>query len=456
MTPIRFFAPFAALLILTAQAAGAGDAIPWQPSAEGALALAASERRPVFIAVNMDGERANDQMVAVHYQDPVIAKLAQKTVNLFASRFDHGSGEGPCPRCGVIPCARHMEVERAVRGKWVAEAADGTVVAPQHVFLDAAGKVILSVPYQVTVGELEWCFVTAIRKLDPEFPWTLSQKARAPRRLVMEGVAEEEAAAQPLPPDKKELAEIFERLRTTGRGEVDRGTIEDVSRLLLSEDKKAIEYVQSWMNSRFLGGNRPGRLTEVIHAIGRTSPPVWWEVVEPFLGDHRIEVRREAAVALEQLAEPKSLGALTKQWKKEKEVDAQKELIRAIAAVGCAEQKAIKLATDQARKADEQVLRVNALIGCAALEDRETVLPLLRDSLADEGGGVRAAAAYVIAVRREEELKKLLEDTALMEADAAVKEALERALEVLGGGREERLRPILAKFAHSDIPRDRL
>ncbi len=456
MTLIRLCAPLAALLLLAARAPGAGDAISWQPEADAALALAASEHRALFIAVNMDGERANDQMVEVHYRDPMICKLAQKTVNLFASRFDHGSGEAPCPRCGVIPCARHMEVERAVRGKWVAEAADGTVVAPQHVFVDPTGKVILSVPYQVTVGELEWCFVTAIRKLDPEFPWTLSQKARAPRRLVMEGVAPSEGPAQPLPPDKKELAETFERLRTTGRGEAGRDTLQDVLRLLLSEDKKAIEYVESWMNSRWIGFGGAGRLTQVIHAIGRTSPPVWWEVVEPFLGDHRLEVRREAAVALEQLAEPKSLGALTKQWKKEKELDAQKELIRAIAAVGCADPKAIKLATEQARKADEKVLRVNALIGCAALEDRETVLALLRESLADELGAVRAAAGYVIAVRREEELRKPLEDVALMETDAAVKEALERALEVLAGGKESQLRPILAKFAESDIPRDRL
>src|SRR6185436_149263 len=122
---------------------------------------------------------------ADHYKDPVITKLTTNTLNLFCSRFDHGSGDQPCKRCGTVPCSAHMAIEKAVRAKILKPADGGDVVSPQHVFLDPDGKVILSVQYEITKGELEWCFYTALKKVDPAFNWTLSASARAPRRLVM-------------------------------------------------------------------------------------------------------------------------------------------------------------------------------------------------------------------------------------------------------------------------------
>ena len=64
--------------------AGVGD-ITWQTSYEGAFEAAATDEKIVFVAVNMDGERANDRMLAKVYTDKRIRLLAKRTVNLIAS-----------------------------------------------------------------------------------------------------------------------------------------------------------------------------------------------------------------------------------------------------------------------------------------------------------------------------------------------------------------------------------
>ena len=100
--------PHVALLLLSATFTlpASRGSIEWQPSADAAFELARKEARPVFIAVNMDNEWANDEAVEVHYRNAGITRLARQTANLFVSRFDHGSGERPCPRVGSITCAQ--------------------------------------------------------------------------------------------------------------------------------------------------------------------------------------------------------------------------------------------------------------------------------------------------------------------------------------------------------------
>lgn len=446
------------LLLLGWQPSSAAVAagIDWQPDLKAALSRASAENKVVFVALNMDHERANDQMVEVHYKDAEICRLAERTVALFGSRFDHDSKARPCRRAGVVTCAAHMAVEKAVRREVLPGEFTGEVIAPQHLFLDGEGRILLSVPYQITPGEMEWCLVTAIRKLEPEFAWKLSGSARPPRRLVVGGMAEQGSDASPSPPSSKEVVEIIARLKKVSRGEGAGEIRADINRLILSDDKMAKEFVKSSTRNRMFSAGGANRLLELIHDIGRFSSPEWWTVISPLLDDHRPEVRSEAAVALEQLAEPKSLNPLLKRWRKEDEIGVRKELIRAIAAVGPTQAKAAGLVAEQARKARDEVLRFNALIAAAHLEDRELVAQLVREALPDPNASQRVAAAYVVAVRREEELREPLEKIALLESEAAIKAALEAALDVLNGDRLERLDPLLRRFARSSIPRDRL
>ncbi len=458
--------PLAPLVIaLLASSAPAADTFQWLPSLDAALEAAKLEKKPVFIAINMDGERANDEMVRSYYTDPALKKVAAKTAAVFASKHDHDGGTRPCPRAGVVTCADHMAIEKEMRKRFMPNQ-EGDVVAPQHIWVDPEGKIILSVPYKITKGEMEWCFAAALRAVDPEVSLPSSGNTHAPRRVVMGGVAASTPDLAAPPPTKNEVTEIIEALRKERRPWEMQG---EILKLLRSDDKRAIDFVKTLVLAR--GGGRGGRggggggggegglamrwKATLLHEIGRYSPEEYWEIVVPVLGDNEVLIRREASVALEQLASPKALADLTKQFGKEEDPEVQKELIRAIASCGRAG-KSSRVVLQHATKARNDLLRVNAMIGAALLEDREVVLELASSGLLSEVPGVRAAAAYVIAVRREDSLKTALADAASTESDPAVKGALDAAVAVMKGGAVTELDPILRDFAKSDIPRDRL
>ena len=186
--------------------------IEWQASYELALTQAKAENKVVFVAVNMDGERANERMVREVYRDKVITKLAGETINLVSSNNTHGSGKA-CSRFGSISCVEHRQVDVHVRANVLAPDADGFVIAPQHVFLAPDGSPILSVPYGVTEAELEWCFVTALRSVDEDLPLKMSSKARPPARLVMDGVFEGAGGESSQPLTREEALDLIKELK---------------------------------------------------------------------------------------------------------------------------------------------------------------------------------------------------------------------------------------------------
>ena len=69
------------------------DSIAWQPSLEAALERARAENRPVLLAVNMDGERANDLLAEEVYTDATIAELAALCACVVASATEHRTGD---------------------------------------------------------------------------------------------------------------------------------------------------------------------------------------------------------------------------------------------------------------------------------------------------------------------------------------------------------------------------
>ncbi len=445
--------------------AARADAIVWDASFDAALAKAKAENKPIFIAVNMDGEPVCEELVKRHYRDERIVKLSGSTINLFASRFSHKGGDKACARAGNIPCRSHQQVERDVRRDVFNIAPGEPVNAPNHIWLNPDGSVILSVPFMITTGQLEWCMVEAIRKVDPTFEWNLRASARAPRRLIYGDPREKEqdkagsgergggrsTEAEPL--DKKELDEVLDAVKK-GSGRGDRGNTarQYFPSLIVTDDKKAIDFVESWITSRWASG-RPGE--RLLHEIGRTSPPSFWEVAAAALSHSDLAVRNEAIVALEQLAEPKSLKALLKQKSSEKEDAAAANLIRAIASVGRGKKSAESLVLKTAAKDKKHFMRIHAIIGLVYIEDREKVNDVLVKSLGSDNPGIRAAAAYSIAIRREHDLRDALAVAINAEKDLTCKTYLGAAAAALRGGGLRLIEGVLREYALDDIVRDR-
>ncbi|MBM4064005.1 MAG: hypothetical protein FJ265_23335, partial [Planctomycetes bacterium] len=296
--------PFTSVLCFAALAVPAvgQSGIRWTPSFDEALAAAKADKKVVMVAFNLAGERANDELVADHYKDPVLARLSAHTVNVFCSI----SAESRVP--GVTP-AQQQAAERQARLQVLEIGPGEDVIAPQHVFLGPDGAVLSSVAWRITKGELEWAWVDAIRKVDPKFEWQLSEAARAPARL---GFGAVERGQNQVPPTKEQVADALKELKKA-RGAMLRN-LELVGTLMRSDEPEAMAYVQNTMN----GARQWGSLKLGLDTIGMVSPKVYHTMVAGYLGDREEDIRIASAAALEHLAEPKAVPALLKQYKAEK------------------------------------------------------------------------------------------------------------------------------------------
>lgn len=444
--------------------------IAWETSYAGAFKRAAAESRPIFVAVNMDGERANERMVDEVYQDRAIAELAARTVNLIASKDVHAD-KPLCPRFGSLSCQEHRYVEAAVRKELLVPDEQGSVVAPQHLFLAPDGSVILSVPYAVSEAELEWCFVAALESVDRSKAPELSERARRPARLILRGVYQPgENSVQP--PTREQTLELIEdHRRGSASYEV---AMAMLARIATADEPEAREYMLTVLKPSGGGRGRGGGegqawRPKLMRWIGVASPPSYWEVALEYLDSNEDEMRREAIVVLEQLGAPQALKPLLKEQRGEKDATIAKNLLRAIGATARDDKKARKLLLDAAADDRDALLRLNAIVALGALDREQHVDDFLRAALEDQDLDVRSAAAIAIALTRDEawvetcrvtleELRAPSDQPGAPGAAALARtvKTLEAALAVLEGERLSRLRPSLKRVTKEEIPRDRL
>jgi hypothetical protein len=451
LTRFRAVVPLTLLLPIV----GTGDSIVWQKSWEEAFARAKAEHKVVLLAVNMDGERANERMAASVYHEPALVELSKSAICLVASASDHGTG-AECARFGSIACSDHRRIDSAARQSVLKPDKEGFVVAPQHVLLDPDGKVILSVPYEISADELEWCLATAIVKLDPSFDGKVSASARAPRRLIKGNVLDlsGDPAASGKVPTREETLELI--------AEVKKGSLAGPERMaalksiLSADEPEAIEYIQSEL--RRGGGKGAGSdiRAELVHTIGARSPASYWPLVADFLDDGSPILRAEAAVAMEELAAPEATKEIGSLFVKEKSPEIQKELLRALASCGAGDVKIREKVAKIAEKEKDPLLRMNAIValGRFPVSDPD-VAALLERKLREGVGEEREAAACAMALTRDVRWTKLLEEIAAQKSDADLEGTIEAALAVLKEGALRPLEEPLRRIAQDKIRRER-
>jgi hypothetical protein len=449
-----------AATVLAAAAPVAG--IRWDASYEAALERARAEGKVLFVAVNMDGEPANDRLAGL-YRDARLASAAAATVNVVASRFEHAADGKPCARFEGLQCMDHRRCDSAVRASLIKADEQGYVVAPQHVFLSSDGAVILSVPYEVTLDELEWCFAEARRTLDPAVK--APPGARPPRRLIRGGVFDPSVlpGANLAPPTREELDQLLKELKAGLWGP---GREQKVLRVLMSEEKDAIEWTAAelkidWFGRRgFMredptGSGMEDRQDRLMHAIGVFSPKVYWKVVVDYVDYDDEKLRSEAAVALEQLAAPESTKALLAALPKEKSPAVRADLYRATGSAGAADEKARKALLKAAAGEKDAHARRNAIVALGWLAPNAEVGLELAKRLGDGVPEERAAAAIAMGLTRDAAWTEALEKATAEGADPAVKPHAERALQVVRGASLATLRQSLIDVAGQKIERER-
>ncbi len=461
MISIRCLLP---LFLLSSATANAGD-ILWRVDLQKTQEAAAASKSVVFIAVNMDGERANDRLVQETYADQTIQELSERTLNLVASNFEHGSSDKPCSRFKTVTCEEHRHVDGDVRSKILSPDARGFVVAPQHVFLGPDGKVILSVPYDLKTAELEWCFVHALRSVDPDLKIGLSSGARPPKRLMMGSVyslESEEAAEQQAPLTREAALELIKDLK---KGKFKGGDlVSAVRRLAMADEPEAREYCLQQL--RKVPGRSGGKLgggaqhkdvrPTHLHWIGAHSPSSYWEVMVEFIDDNDPEMRAEAIVALEQLGDKHSLKALVARLRKEKEERLQKNILRAIGTCAADDKTARKTLLKQAKSKREPLLQINAILALGWLSKHKDIDEFLLESLEAEVEDTRRAAVLAMALTRDQAWHEILKGELAKSPTPVYQETLEKGIALLEGGPTSGLRTVVEELASDEIERERI
>ena len=453
------------LLLLPLEGGSSPDAsIPWKATYQEAFQEANDRDTIVFLAVNMDGERANDTAAKKLYQDKVILPLAADAVSMVASKFEHAA-DGPCPRFGTISCAEHQRIDIQARAQVLKPDASGEVIAPHHVWLDKKGNVLLSVPYEVSNKELAWCFTAAMQKAYPDKEISEVKGARAPRRLVMDGVTNSGAdGIRPL--SDEEVEEAVKRIRSTKRLS-DR--VNDLYSLIATDHPDAVEVIERDLKSSDVAaafGRRAGedavqRLLEgrttLIRRIGIYSPPSYWEAIASLLEDPEVQIRHEAAVALEQLAAPDSVKDLRNALKKEEDLDVRRSIVRALGTAGTEESSARKQLTSIAKSKKEAALKTAALFSLSGQVDQKSVTKLLQETLNEGDAAHRQAVLLGIAFFRNASLETLLAPLAAegVSLDPETKACLEAAQSVLAGESLDAYAGRIQELLQATLPRKR-
>ncbi len=132
--------------------------ILWQRSLEDAIAVSVTEHRPLFVAVNVDGESASDRIVDEVYHDPKFVALTRNFACVVASisrhnprDFDEKGRRIPCPRLGNVTCGEHIALEPILYDKYLG----GERISPRHALVMPDGTKVFDLTLQWDWSELE-------------------------------------------------------------------------------------------------------------------------------------------------------------------------------------------------------------------------------------------------------------------------------------------------------------
>ncbi len=452
-SPLLTAAFGAAVSVLLISASATAQGFKWVKTVDEALEQAKTENKVVLFAINLEGERANDELVRRHYQDPLLRKLSSNIICVFCSAF---TGRPATAKTGLHTNANKNN-ERIVRSRFLKADSDQWIVAPQHVFVGPDGKILSSVSYRVTKGELEWMIVHAIRQVDPGFEWQASGAYRAPADM-RKGQADDAEGQEP-PPTAAQVREALENIargttRGGGRGRRGRNNWErllaDAETIIHSDRPEALKWGKAALRNRWTGK----RLMKI---VGEKSPQVWSKVVSEHVANNDADMRLAAVIALEQLGDPKSLSCLKTGFKKEKELDVQGRMLRAMAKVAPANKQAILLVQKALKSHKSEFVRAHATVAVGLLENRAAVTEGLRRALQDSSGLVRSVAAYVIAIRQDKEMLQHLQFSLKAESAADLRRWMRDAVTAIQTGDTKTFKNFLKDtLDNKDVAREAL
>ena len=160
-------------------------------------------------------------------------------------------------------------------------------------------------------------------------------------------------------------------------------------------------------------------------------------------------------VAFEQLAAPASVKALVPALAKEKLLPVRKDLARALGSAGAKDEKALKPLLKIVASDKEPRMRVNAILALGWSSPEPAVDAELAARLEHGATEERSAAAFAMAISRNEAWIEPLQKLVGAQIEPELKKHAEAAVAVLRGGQLSSLRGWIKAVAVDEIERER-
>ncbi len=177
--------------------------VQWQRTLDDALATSSTEHRPLFIAINFDGESASDRIVTEVYRDPKFVERSRSFACLVASvsrhnprDFDELGRRILCPRLGNVTCGEHIALEPILYERYLG----GDRISPRHALVTSDGKKAFDLALQWDWIDLEHAVEQAAAGAPPPSP--LPMLPHGPKEL-----AADDRKGQPRNPQQKRLGQ---------------------------------------------------------------------------------------------------------------------------------------------------------------------------------------------------------------------------------------------------------
>jgi hypothetical protein len=394
-------------LVAAALQAGPADAqqatLPaWAASVEAGLAAAKEKKQAFMVALNMDKERGNQQMLDEVYTSPEFNEAAKSCVVAVASMFEHGAKRGVCPRFGTVTCAQHRAIEKVLREEWLHRGPKDDIESPRHVFLSPEGKILFQRVWTVDAPTLAALMRRASELCTPE---------RLAKWDTIDGRMER--AADPIAAVREAaLAELI--------GANDPAIDDRLIKLAKATQDPA---VAGSVYAAFVAAEAPER-----RKLGQSG-----------LTNRLPEVRVQVAHALESLAPEENIAALLAQAAVEKDDRARGEMYRALGVLGTKPKKdpRVEKLLLKAIGASKDGARGHACVAIAPWAKEAAVKAELRKILVQgDSQDLKSAAAWALGYSEDQEvaqeLAKLREGLGFK--DWKIKKAYEAAHSKLTGG----------------------
>lgn len=393
-------------------------ALQFAPSVSDAYAQAKREKKPVVWIVMKDEEIACTRMLGIVYADEKIRKKCAEFVLLPSSLYEHatapvvvqGKTLTSCTHFPGVTCAEHQAIEKEMRTRFEESS---EVIAPQHIVTDADGKLLLRKPYEMDVPQLLAFLERAQRHFRGESdapPAVALPPGATPPPDAELGLSAEDKrliAALTAAPDEERLSAAKE---LAGRG---KGATAALASALLGDSIK------------------PEALRlKILRALGQRECANAAKDLCPGLESKSMPFRNSLVVTLEEMSNPVAVEPLLELWKKEKDPETKKDILRALGPTGVGNENAKKLLLEQLKGKDDAHRVASAIALSGHSPGAEDVQAALVERWKKEPGNelIKFAILFGISQSRDNELALKLAPMLKDEKNGEVKSLAETVL----------------------------